>query len=338
MSMPLASNPQEIEKEIFQLVEGDSEAFADLALRIFSYQYWHTPIYQKWCLAMHKHPDNVTDLTEIPFLPISFFRSHTVLSDEFHKAEVTFKSSGSTSDTPSLHWLAKAQLYETSILKGFEYAFGPPSEYLFLSLLPNYLERGDSSLVYMMNFLQRNYGKAGSGFYLQNFSELRAALAKGEQKQQKILLVGVTYALLDFAEEFSMAYPGLTVMETGGMKGRRNEITRPELHATLQKAFPHSLISSEYGMTELLSQAYFKNGSFSCPPWMRVMIREPQDPLSAARAGRTGGINVIDLANLYSCSFIETQDLGRTCMPESFEVLGRFDNAEARGCSLLIAT
>ncbi|MBN8667478.1 MAG: acyl transferase [Chitinophagales bacterium] len=314
--------------KIFDL---DPDGFQGLALDIFRYQYERNPIYRSYCAQIGRSPDDIREIEQIPFLPISFFKTHRVVTGEF-TPELVFQSSGTTGMTRSTHHVKEASFYETSYTRGFESTYGPVSGKRILGLLPSYLEQGDSSLVYMVQGLIRDSGHPESGFYLNDHEGLKDTLQKGGPT----ILIGVTYALLDFAGRFSFPLKETIVMETGGMKGRREELTRMEVHERLKQAFSLEKIHSEYGMTELLSQAYSQSeGIFACPPWMRVLLREEEDPLTVKKNPGNGVLNIIDLANLYSCSFIATEDAGRLRQDGTFEVLGRMDNSDIRGCSLL---
>jgi phenylacetate-coenzyme A ligase PaaK-like adenylate-forming protein len=324
----------DIESHIFHL--RTKTDFRSVALEVFHFQYGQNTVYRKFVDSLGVKPSLVKTYKEIPFLPIEFFKTHPVVCGSF-EPEAVFESSGTTGMTTSRHYVKKLLLYEKSLLEGFRLFFGHPEETVFLALLPSYLERTGSSLVHMADRLIRLSGRPESGFYLHNYRQLAQRLAVLQRQKVKVILLGVTYALLDLAEQYPMDFPGLIVMETGGMKGKRREMVREELHGILQKAFGVQNIYSEYGMTELLSQAYSRGkGLFSTPPWMKVLIRDVNDPLSYVAKGKSGGINVIDLANLYSCSFIATQDLGKLHSQGQFEVLGRFDNSDVRGCNLLV--
>lgn len=313
-----------------------TDAFNALALSIFKLQAQNCNVYREYIFHLGVDADEVSEIAQIPFLPISFFKSHSILSST-DPVEITFSSSGTTGMTQSSHYVTNVKLYEQSYLQAFAQFYGDITEYCFLALLPSYQQRAGSSLIYMVNDLIEKSRHPQSGYFLYNHDELLKTLLDLKSKKQKTVLIGVTYALLDFIEQFEIDFPGLIVMETGGMKGKRKEMVREELHAQLTKGFGVDAIHSEYGMTELLSQAYsLGEGIFNCPSWMQVLIRDTNDPLSLIANGRTGGINVIDLANLNSCSFIATQDLGRINPDQSFEVLGRFDNADIRGCNLLV--
>lgn len=315
----------------------NDEQFTDIALQVFRFQAQNCNVYREFITNLKVDPEAVTNIARIPFLPISFFKSHEVLSST-EKAQVTFTSSGTTGMINSRHLVTDLNWYEESFRLAFEIFYGDIKEYCILALLPSYLEREGSSLIYMAEDLVKKSDNPESGFYLYNHDDLFQQLKKQQQNKKPTLLIGVTFALLDFVEHYPIDFPELVVMETGGMKGRRKEMIREELHETLCKGFGVDAIHSEYGMTELLSQAYSKgSGIFNCPPWMKVITRDTNDPISNLDNDKTGGINVIDLANINSCSFIATQDLGKVYKNGSFEVLGRFDNSDIRGCNLLIA-
>ncbi|GAA4105087.1 acyl transferase [Mucilaginibacter panaciglaebae] len=312
-------------------------AFADTALQVFRHQAQQCAIYADFIAGLGIDAQTITTVEQIPFLPIEFFKGHHILSSE-DEVQVTFTSSGTTGMITSSHYITDISWYEESFRKAFELFYGDIKGYTVLALLPSYLERQGSSLIYMAQDLITQSENPDSGFYLYNYDELAAKLAKQQKAGKPTLLIGVTFALLDFVEQYKINFPQLLVMETGGMKGRRKEMIRQELHEALCKGFGVKAIHSEYGMTELLSQAYSKGeGIFACPPWMKVITRDTNDPLSLVTDGKAGGINVIDLANINSCSFIATKDLGKIYADDSFEVLGRFDNADVRGCNLLIA-
>lgn len=314
----------------------NERTFNEVALQVFDYQFNHVKIYHDFCKGLNRIPPQVKNYTDIPFLPIEFFKTNDVIASG-KKPALIFESSGTTGMVSSRHLVAEPKLYEESFLHTFKQHYGQPSDYVILALLPSYLERGNSSLVYMADYLIKASGRKESGFFLHNFNELYDTLLKMQAQQQKVLLLGVTYGLLDFAEAFDIKFPELIIMETGGMKGRRQEMTRQEVHAMLCASFGVSDIHSEYGMTELLSQGYSKGqGIFEAPPaWMKIILRDMYDPLHLLPEGNTGAVNVIDLANLYSCSFIATSDLGRMHNDDRFEILGRMDNAEMRGCNLM---
>ena len=332
MHIELPNITREWTDKIFQLVPAE---FEEMALQIFLYQYHNNKIYGQYANAVGKSPENVRALTDIPFLPISFFKTHKVTSTEF-EAEVIFESSGTTQTINSRHYVKDLQLYQQSFTKAFEQFYGNIADYCMIGLLPSYLERQHSSLVVMANALIRQSNHADSGFYLYDHEKLLAVLQRAEQQQQKTLFMGVTFALLDFAEKHSLRLRHTIVMETGGMKGRREEWTKQKLHHFLQQQFGVDTIHSEYGMTELLSQAYSKaEGIFNCPAWMKVMLREDDNPLHLITHGN-GILNIIDLANIYSCAFIATDDVGKIYSDGSFEVLGRLDTSDLRGCSLMV--
>lgn len=315
----------------------NDQQFADAALDAFRFQAHNCAVYRDFIINLKVDIEQVDRVEKIPFLPISFFKSHEIVSSP-DKAQATFTSSGTTGMINSQHLVTDVSWYEESFRRAFRLFYGDIRDYCVLALLPSYLEREGSSLIYMAEDLVKGSGNPDSGFYLYNHNELYQQLKKQRDAGKPTLLLGVTFALLDFVEQYPINFPGLVVMETGGMKGRRKEMIREELHQTLCTGFGVDAIHSEYGMTELLSQAYSKgSGIFNCPPWMKVIIRDTNDPISVLGTGKTGGINMIDLANINSCSFIATQDLGRVQADGSFEVLGRFDNSDIRGCNLLVA-
>ncbi|GAB3916328.1 LuxE/PaaK family acyltransferase [Mucilaginibacter boryungensis] len=310
--------------------------FTEAALQIFRHQARHCEVYRRFIEGLRVDVDSVDSIESIPFLPIPFFKSHKVLSNT-EPVEVTFTSSGTTGMVTSSHYVTNVTWYRESFRRAFQLFYGDISDYCVLALLPSYLEREGSSLIYMAQDMITQSDNPDSGFYLYNHTELHQQLIRQRQIGKPTLLIGVTFALLDFIEQYAINFPQLIVMETGGMKGRRKEMIREELHRDLCAGFGVAKIHSEYGMTELLSQAYSKgDGVFECPPWMRIITRDTNDPLSITGVNRTGGINVIDLANINSCSFIATQDLGRVAADGSFEVLGRFDHSDIRGCNLLV--
>jgi|TARA_E500000318_G_scaffold87951_1_gene85004 phenylacetate-coenzyme A ligase PaaK-like adenylate-forming protein len=319
---------------IFNISNADE--FDTLALDVFRFQYENNKVYQQFCDHLKKTPQNVSDPLQIPFLPISFFKSYKVLSTQ-KEAKTIFTSSGTTQSITSKHYVPDLKLYEESFLKAFKTFYGSPEKLCILALLPSYLEREGSSLIYMVNNLIDKSKHVDSGFYLHNLEELHQKLQELDRNRTKTLLIGVSFALLDLAEQFPMHLKNTIVMETGGMKGRRKELIREELHQILKKGLGVNKIHSEYGMTELLSQGYSKgDGIFKTPSWMKIITRDTEDPLTIQSNGKTGGINVIDLANIYSCSFIATQDLGKTYPNGTFEVLGRFDDSDIRGCNLMV--
>jgi len=312
------------------------QKFTDTALQIFNHQANNCAVYRQFIAGLNIDPKKIGSIGQIPFLPIEFFKSYKVASANV-PAEVIFTSSGTTGIITSSHYVTDVSWYTESFRKAFHLFYNDIKDYAVLALLPSYLEREGSSLIYMVEDLIKQSGNPDSGFFLYNHDELDHRLKKLQREQKPTLLIGVTFALLDFTERYAINFSELIVMETGGMKGRRDEMIREELHDKLCKGFGVNYIHSEYGMTELLSQAYSKgDGIFKCPPWMQIITRDTNDPMSAVEPGKTGGINVIDLANINSCSFIATQDLGKVYEDGSFEVLGRFDNSDIRGCNLLI--
>ena len=329
--------------KIFSLTEKD---FTQLALDIFHFQYQANRVYNSYVNALGITPSAVDEIEKIPFLPIGFFKTDEIKTGKFNAEEI-FESSGTTQTTNSRHHVKDVSIYAESFTKTFENMYGDLKEWCILGLLPSYLEKGNSSLVYMVDSFIKQSRHSQSGFYLYDLEKLKETLLSLERSNQKTLLIGVTYALLDFAEKFPPdsyreTLKHTIIMETGGMKGRREELTRMEVHEQLKKAFDKTEIHSEYGMTEILSQAYAKKeGRFECPPWMRVMIRDEEDPLTVSVpwfqtvVPISGAINIIDLANIYSCSFIATDDVGKLYPDKSFEVLGRMDGSDLRGCSLL---
>ncbi len=311
--------------------------FESVALSVFKHQYLHNKVYRQFCTHLGKTKDVVQKFDAIPFLPIEFFKSKTVVSDTSQAIETTFSSSGTTGSLTSKHHVTDLAIYEQSYLQGFTHFYGDIQNYCVLALLPSYLEREGSSLIYMVNDLIQKSGHSESGFYLHDTTTLATTLNHLEKAGTRTLLIGVSFALLDLIETHTFSLSTTMVMETGGMKGRRKELIREELHALLKKGFGVADIHSEYGMTELLSQAYSKGqGIFKCPPWMRVLSRDTEDPLTPQTYGKTGGLNVVDLANLHSCSFIATQDLGKVHEDQSFEIMGRFDHSDIRGCNLMV--
>ena len=300
--------------------------FLETSKIIFNWQAAHNPVYKQW-VALNKS-------SAIPFLPISFFKTQDVFIGE--KPIHLFESSGTTQDIKSNHWVQDLSLYEASFLHGFKLFYGDPSKYCVIGLLPSYLERKHSSLVYMVDKLIKASGHTESGFYLDDFVKLNEVLQNLEKQKKPVWFIGVSFALTDFAIAFPQALNTTIVLETGGMKGRKEELTRNELHQLLTENLGVSNIHSEYGMTELLSQAYaIKEGVFKCPPWMKVMVAEEEDPTSIKETGR-GVLHIIDLANIYSCCFIATEDVGEVYEDGSFTVLGRLDASARRGCSLLV--
>jgi phenylacetate-coenzyme A ligase PaaK-like adenylate-forming protein len=293
-------------------------------------------VYREFCDFLKTDVQKVKSIQQIPFLPIQFFKSHSVVSSA-NPIQTTFTSSGTTGMITSKHLVTDVSIYEESYRKGFSQFYGNIEDYVVLALLPSYLEREGSSLIHMVDDLIQLSNQPESGFYLHNYDELIAKLIQLDQAGQNVILIGVTYALLDLIEKHTFQLENTIIMETGGMKGKRKEMIREELHQQLCKGFGVTAIHSEYGMTELLSQAYsLGEGIFECPSWMQLLVRDTEDALSYVREGKTGGINVIDLANINSCSFIATQDLGKKYANGSFEVLGRFDHSDIRGCNLMV--
>ncbi len=313
----------------------DSAAFSDACLKTFRFQYAHNPVYRKWCDLTGVSADSVKTPVNIPSLPVSFFKTHTVATTDF-APDTVFESSGTSQTINSRHLVKDSALYRESFIRAFGLFYGKISDWCIVGLLPSYLERQNSSLVVMVDELIRLSNHPNSGFYLYEHEKLSQTLQKLESAGQKTLLIGVTFGLLDFAEAFPQKLSHTIVMETGGMKGRRKELTRAEVHQILTEGLGVNAIHSEYGMTELLSQAYSKGqGRFVCPPWMKVLVRDEEDPLWVKETGK-GLLQVIDLANAYSCSFIATEDVGVVYEDGSFEVWGRLDNSDIRGCSLLV--
>ena len=323
---------EELRNKIFEI--NSDKSFNEIALEIFHFQYGNNPVYNQYVNLNNIRIKEIDHFKKIPFLPIELFKSHKVISRD-SEPEKIFLSSGTSGTEISKHYVSDLKLYEKSFFTCFTKFYGNQDQYLILALLPSYLERADSSLVYMVEKLISLSKNDGSGFYLDNYDDLANMLK--HSINQKVLLIGVTFALLEFAERYEIPVTKGIIMETGGMKGRRKEIIREELHQVLCSKFHTDKIHSEYGMTELLSQAYSQgNGIYKTPPWMKILIRDTNDPKSLLDDYKSGGINIIDLANLYSCSFIATQDLGKTYPDGSFEVLGRFDNSDIRGCNLMI--
>ena len=317
-----------------------SADFNALAVELFNFQYVNNSIYRQYCNALSIEPDSVNNIEKIPFLPISFFKSHRVTTTDF-EPQCLFESSGTTQSVNSKHFIKEISIYKKSFLTAFEKFYGPAGKICILGLLPSYLERENSSLVMMVGELIKKSNYKQSGFYLHDYEKLHHTLINNEKLKIPTLLIGVSYALLDFAEGYGLQLGHTIIMETGGMKGRREEMTREELHGCLQKNLGINFVHSEYGMTELLSQAYsIGSGIFSCPAWMKILIRGADDPFYVQEAASvlkptTGLVNVIDLTNIYSCCFIATDDIGRLYPDGGFEILGRMDNSDIRGCSLL---
>ncbi len=310
--------------------------FEKIALKVFRFQYENNKVYREFCELLNVEKHHVKSIKSIPFLPIQFFKSHDIVSSS-EPIQQIFTSSGTTGAINSRHLVTDISMYEQSYRSAFSQFYGNIEDYAVLALLPSYLERQGSSLIYMVEDLINLSNNPNSGFYLFNHDELIAKLQTLDGKGQNVILIGVTYALLDLIEKQNFKLQNTIVMETGGMKGKRKEMIREELHQQLCSGFGVNAIHSEYGMTELLSQAYsLGNGIFECPSWMQILIRDTEDALTYVEDGKTGGINVIDLANINSCSFIATQDLGKKYSNNSFEVLGRFDNSDIRGCNLMV--
>ncbi len=314
----------------------DEADFKKVTFEVFAHQFKNNRVYRSFCDLLYIHPSDVKTIEEIPFLPIEFFKKRKVLSS-LEEIEEVFSSSGTTGATTSKHFVTNINYYKESYLKGFQHFYGDVNEYTILALLPNYLERKGSSLIFMVDDLIRKSNNLDSGFYLNNLDELAKKLIELNESNKKVLLIGVSFALLDLVEKYQFNLSNAIVMETGGMKGRRKELIRNELHSILQEGFGVNKIHSEYGMTELLSQAYSKgNGVFETPPWLKILIRDTEDALTILPKNKNGGINIIDLANYNSCSFIATQDLGKVFENNTFEVIGRFDNSDIRGCNLMV--
>lgn len=326
---------QKLENQVFA-IQSEND-FEKAALAVFQYQATHNEVYKKYLTLLKVNVDAIHSSKEIPFLPISFYKQHKIVTGTFEPA-IVFTSSGTTGMTNSSHYLKDEQLYVKSFLHCFKEFYGHPKEYIFICLLPSYLERKGSSLIYMMDYLVKASSQPQSGFYPQINDDFISLIQELQQnKKQKVFFIGVTFALLDLAEKFPTDLSNFIIMETGGMKGRRKEITRAELYDVLKQNLKAKAIHSEYGMTELLSQAYAKeNGHFFCPKHMKVLIRDLNDPFSLLGPDKSGVINVIDLANIYSCAFIATQDAGKLHADGSFEVLGRVDHSDIRGCNLLM--
>ncbi len=323
----------EFEDKVFQV---DAEGFSSLALDLFRFQAEHNPVYKQFLQALKLDPSTVSAISEIPFMPIHFFKSHTIKTTDFEPVE-WFESSGTTQTINSRHYLKDMSVYRNSFLHGFKLFYGSPKDWVIIGLLPSYLERQHSSLIVMVDELIRLSEHKESGFYLYEHEQLAQTLQIAREFGKKVLLIGVSFALLDFAEAYPMDLSNTVIMETGGMKGRRKELIRPELHDILKDAFKVDEIHSEYGMTELLSQAYAKEkGLFETPLWMKIMLRDEDDPFRILDRPGSGLINVIDLANIYSCAFIATEDVGRIHPDGRFEVLGRMDNSDVRGCALMV--
>ncbi len=323
-----------LKNSIFKI--NNSQNFKSIALEVFKLQAKENKVYRDFINYLNINIDEVKELHQIPFLPIQFFKSHKVVTGNAHEQEI-FLSSGTTGMSQSKHYVSDLSIYEESYNKGFQHFYGNIEDYVVLGLLPAYLERNGSSLIYMVDDLIKKSKHPESGFYLNDHDKLVENIIRLENRKQKILLIGVSFALLDLLDDYNLDLKYTTIMETGGMKGRRKELIREELHQEFTAGFGVKSIHSEYGMTELLSQAYSKgDGIFYCPPWMKIFTRDTEDPFTFLDYGKSGGINIIDLANINSCSFIATQDLGIMYDDESFEVIGRFDHSDIRGCNLMV--
>lgn len=313
----------------------DDKNFEQIAFEVFQFQYINNNIYKSYCDLLKKTPSNIGDISSIPFLPISFFKSHSVICTK--KYDKVFHSSGTTNENLSKHYVSDIHIYEQSFLKNFIDNYGDPKDYVILGLLPNYMENKNSSLIYMVNNLIELSESNDSGFFLKEYDFIIEKMKSLARENKKIILVGVSYALLDLTESKNLNFENTIIIETGGMKGRRREMIKKELHETLKERTGLKKIHSEYGMTELLSQAYSKgDGIFSCPNWMRVFIRDINDPNFLYSNNKSGGINIIDLANINSCSFIATEDMGSLHKNGNFEIMGRIDHTDTRGCNLLV--
>ena len=313
----------------------DDKNFEQIAFEVFQFQYINNNIYKSYCDLLKKTPSNIGDISGIPFLPISFFKSHSVMCTK--KYDKVFHSSGTTNENLSKHYVSDIHIYEQSFLKNFIDNYGDPKDYVILGLLPNYMENENSSLIYMVNNLIELSESNDSGFFIKEYDFIIEKMKSLARENKKIILIGVSYALLDLTESKNLNFENTIIIETGGMKGRRREMIKKELHETLKERTGLKKIHSEYGMTELLSQAYSKgDGIFSCPNWMRVFIRDINDPNFLYSNNKSGGINIIDLANINSCSFIATEDMGSLHKNGNFEIMGRIDHTDTRGCNLLV--
>ncbi|MBS1652761.1 MAG: acyl transferase [Bacteroidetes bacterium] len=322
-----------------KIFEINSDAtFEETAIEVFKHQYQHNQIYQNWSNYLSRTPNNVHTINNIPFIPIEFFKTQQIISSPINANTVVFESSTTTSSTPSKHFINDISIYEKSFTSAFNFFFGNIKDYCILALLPNYLERKNSSLVYMVKKLMENSNNINNAFYLNDFQKLKTVIESLKQQNQKTILIGVSYALIDFSNYGIKLNDNFIVIETGGMKGTRKELLKNELHALLKQNFEITKIYSEYGMTELLSQAYsLGNAFFESPPWLKFKLRDVNDPLQIINTPyKTGGINIIDLANINSCSFIASSDLGRLNSLGKIELMGRFDNSDIRGCNLML--
>ena len=313
----------------------DYKNFDQIAFEVFKFQYKNNTVYKSYCDLLKKTPSNVEDISRVPFLPISFFKSHSVICTK--KYDKVFYSSGTTNDNLSKHYVSDINIYEKSFLKNFIDNYGDPKEYVILGLLPNYMENENSSLIYMVNNLIELSKSNDSGFFLKEYDPIIEKMKSLSRKNKTIILIGVSYALLDLTKNKNLNLENTIIIETGGMKGRRREMIKKELHEILKERTGLKKIHSEYGMTELLSQAYSKSdGIFSCPKWMKIFIRDINDPNFLYSSNKSGGINIIDLANVNSCSFIATEDMGSLHKNGGFEIIGRIDHSDTRGCNLLV--
>lgn len=308
------------------------------AIELFQWQAHTNKIYQKFLNILNVQVSEISDIKDIPHLPVELFKHHSIVSKHNAKeATLVFKSSGTTLNLKSKHFVFQPNIYHNTILKGFQPVYGNPQNYCFLALLPSYIQQQDSSLIYMVDFLMKQSNHISNNFYLYDFNKLADALLLLKKAQQKTILIGVSYALLDFAAQFPMPLKNTIIMETGGMKGRRKEMIKDELHQQLKTAFEVDKIHSEYGMTELLSQSYSTGeGIFSTSPTQKIIIKDVYDPFAICKNGQSGRINIIDLANIHSCAFLQTADLGKQYKDRTFEVLGRIDNSDIRGCNLMV--
>ena len=323
-----------IRKDIFNI--NNDKQLNKISLQIFNYQLTHNIVYQTYIKELNINTSKIKHYKDIPFLPIDFFKTHKIISPN-KKPETIFRSSGTSGMTRSEHHIADLSVYEKSFLQTFKLFYGKPEDYIFLALLPSYSEQDSSSLIYMVEKLMQISNNPDNGFYLYNHSQLNDKLSELEKQNRKTILFGVSFALIDFFENYYINLKNTIIIETGGMKGRKKEIVREELHKIIKKATGLKHIHSEYGMTELLSQAYAKEeNKYANPPWMKILIRDTNDPFSFLPKRQSGGINIIDLTNIYSCSFIETKDLGKLHPDNTFEILGRFDNSDIRGCNLMV--
>lgn len=325
-----------IQNNLFQ--NYSTKTFLSKAQEIFKFQYQYNPIYHKFCQYLNRHPHHIQQLTDIPFIPVNFFKHHIIKTTAYTE-ECMFTSSCTSSDIPSKHYIKDCSLYTRNLIRSFEFFYGPITQYEILPLLPSYAERKNSSLVYMIDQLMNMTEQEDKSYYLYNHQDLyERLLSCQKQNHHKIIIFGVSFALLDFLEKYTISFPELIVFETGGMKGRREEMIKSELHRKLKSGFGVSHIHSEYGMTELLSQAYSQGNSlFLTPPWQKILIRDQRDPLSFLPEEHRGNINIIDFGNLWSCSFIATDDIGIIHKDGSFEILGRTDLSDIRGCNLMVS-